>query len=152
MSAQVTLRGRVIRDPELRYSAKGSAVTRFTVVTADRFKDDRTQEWSERNTTFWDCVAFGQLGEGVAESIAKGDSVLVAGRAYQEEWEAQDGTKRRSLKVTADDVAPSLRWNSAKVNRAARERPAESRQRPEDPWASGPAPEPDAGFNEPPPF
>jgi single-strand DNA-binding protein len=151
----VTLNGRLTKDPELRYSAKGSPVTRFSLVTSRRVRDSQTGEWSDTDTTFWDCVAFGQLGENAAESLVKGTAVLVTGRAAQEEWEAKDGQKRRSIKVTADEVAPSLRFATAKVNKATRSRtdsgqpvPGGARTAEADPWAAGGA----SGYSEDPPF
>jgi single-strand DNA-binding protein len=122
VSTPVTLTGRLTADPELRYSAKGSPVARFTVVTSRRVRDSQTGEWSDTDTTFWDCVAFGQLGENAAESLTKGTAVLLTGRAAQEEWETKDGQKRRSIKVTADEVAPSLRWATCKISKATRSR------------------------------
>jgi single-strand DNA-binding protein len=136
MSTPVTLRGRLTRDPEMKFSAKGTPVAIFAVVTSKRVKDEQTGNWRDEQTTFWDVVAFGQLAENVAESLEKGTAVIVTGNAYQEEWEAKDGSKRRSLKVTADEVAPSLRFASAKVNRAERQSaPAASRSAAADPWA-----------------
>ena len=119
MSTQVTLRGNLTRDPDIRYSAAGKPVVRFTVVTSRRFKNDKTGEWEDRDVTFWDCVAFGQLAENAAESLEKGTGVIVQGNAAQEEWETKDGEKRRSMKVTVDDLAVSLRWYSAKVTKSA---------------------------------
>jgi single-strand DNA-binding protein len=94
MSTVVTLTGRLTADPELRFSASGAPVARFTVVTSRRVKDKQTGEWSDAETSFWDCVAFGQLAENVAESLAKGTAVIVTGRAAQEEWETKVGQKR----------------------------------------------------------
>ena len=119
MSTPVTLRGRLTRDPEMRYSNAGKPVTRFAVVTSRRVKDQQTGEWEDRDTTFWECVAFGQLAENCAESLEKGTAVIVQGNAAQEEWTTKDGEKRKSMKVTADEVAPSLRFHSAKVSKAA---------------------------------
>lgn len=127
MSTAVTLTGRLTADPELRFSASGSPVARFSVVTSRRFKNDKTGEWEDRDTSFWDCVAFGQLAENVAESLTRGTAVIVTGRAAQRTWETKEGEKRRSIEVTADEVAPSLRWASAKITRAERSRPAETR-------------------------
>ena len=84
MSTPVNLTGRVVADPELRFSAKGSPVGRFTVVTSRRVRDSATGEWSDADTSFWDCVAFGQLAENIAESLVKGTAVIVSGRAAQE--------------------------------------------------------------------
>jgi len=138
MSTPVTLRGRLTRDPELRFSASGKPVTKFAVVTSRRVKDQQTSEWSDADTTFWDCVAFGELAQNVADSIEKGTAVVVTGNASQEEWEAKDGTKRKSMKVTAEDVAPSLRFATVKIARATRSGPATSSgpAAEADPWAT----------------
>jgi len=138
MSTQVTLRGRLTRDPEMRFTANGKPLAQFSVVTSRRFKNERSGEWEDRDTTFWDCVAFGQLAENVTESLVKGAAVIVSGNAAQEEWEdKKTGQKRRSMKVIADDVAASLRSASAKVSRA--ERNADRQQQGQsggDPWSS----------------
>lgn len=135
MSTPVTLCGRLVRDPELTYARNGTPVARFTVVTSRRVKDAQTGEWSDKDTTFWECVAFKQTAENVAESLLKGTAVIVQGNAAQEEWEDREGNKRRTVKVTVDDVAPSLRWASAKVKRAERSTVAHPRS--DDPWAGG---------------
>src|SRR6516164_6281318 len=123
MSTPVTLTGRLTADPEMRYTAKGSPVARFSVVTSRRVRDDQSGEWSDADTSFWDCVAFGQLAEHVAESLVKGTAVLVMGRAAQRTWETKEGEKRRSIEVTADEVAASLRFATCKVMKAERTRP-----------------------------
>jgi len=136
VSTQVTLRGRLTRDPELRYGASGTPVVKFSVVTSRRVRDKQTGEFSDADTTFWDCVAFGQLAEGCAESLEKGTAVVLQGNAAQEEWTTKDGDKRRSMKVVCEDVAPSLRFASAKVTKSTRDRPASRPAQPaEDPWA-----------------
>jgi single-strand DNA-binding protein len=152
MSTPVTLTGRLTADPEMRYSAKGSPVARFTVVTSRRVRDSQSGEWSDTDTSFWDCVAFGQLAEHIAESLGKGTAVLVTGRAAQEEWETKDGQKRRSIKVTAVEVAPSLRFATCTVARVERSRPAAGDggrgQGEADPWATGAS----GGYSAGPPF
>ena len=152
MSSTVNLAGRLTRDPELRYSAKGTPVATFAVVTSERRKDAQTGEWSDVNASFWDCVAFGQMAENVAESLTKGTAVLVQGRMYQEEYTDREGQKRRSWKVTADDVAPSLRWASAKVNRTSRSTGGQPAPAAGDPWATGTAAAPASSFDDSPPF
>ena len=140
MSTAVTLRGRLTRDPEMRYSNAGKAVTRFSVVTSRRFKNQQTDEWEDRDTTFWECVAFGQLAENIAESLEKGTAVIVQGNAATEEWE-KDGEKRRSMKVVAEDVAASLRQYSAKIVKADRQAasaPKSAPPRDENPFADEP--------------
>lgn len=140
MSTPVTLKGRLTKDPELKYSGSGKGVVRFSVVTSRRVKDNQTGEWSDADTTFWDCVAFGQLAENIAESLEKGTAVVVQGNAAQEEWTTKEGDKRRSMKVIAEDVAPSLRWASAKVMKAGRDKPAGPQAAADDPWAGGDEP------------
>jgi single-strand DNA-binding protein len=153
MSTPVNLTGRLAADPELRYSATGTAVARFTVVTSRRVRDQDTGAWSDADTSYWDCVAFKQLAENIAESLTRGTAVMVTGRMAQRNWEDKNGEKRRSVEVTADEAGPSLRWASAKLSRTSRERPdagseggqrepartaAGGPQRPDDPWASEP--------------
>jgi single-strand DNA-binding protein len=149
MSTPVNLAGRMVAEPELRFSAKGQPVVKFTVVTSRRVRDSQTGEWSDADASFRDCVAFGQLAENPAESLGKGTAVIVTGRAAQEEWETKDGQKRRSIKVTAEEVAPSLRFATCKVSKVARSKPAGNGSQAErDPWASEPA----AGYSDEPPF
>jgi len=121
MSTDVTLTGRLTRDPDLKFSQAGKAVARFSVVTSRRVKDQQTGEWSDSDVTYWDCVAFGELASNITDSLTKGTGVIVTGHASQEEWTTKDGEKRKSLKVVAEDVAASLRFHSAKVMRADRQ-------------------------------
>lgn len=115
MSSPVTLRGRLIKDPELRYTNSGKAVAQFTVVTAKRYKDQQTQEWVEQDTSFWDVTAFDKLAENIIESCQKGTSVIVTGAMRQEKWVNKDQENRTSWKVLADDVALSLKSQQASV-------------------------------------
>ena len=115
MSTPVTLTGRLTRDPELKFRQAGTALLRFSVVTSRRVKDRESGEWRDDSVTFWDCTAFGDLATNAADSLEKGTGVIVAGNAEQDEWVTKDGEKRRSMKVTVDDVAVSLRFRSAKV-------------------------------------
>ncbi len=153
MSTPVTLTGRLTADPEMRYSGKGQPVAKFTVATSRRVRDAQTGEWSDADTSFWDVVAFGQLAENVAESLLKGTAVIVIGRAAQRTWETKEGEKRRTIEVTAEEVAPSLRWASAKISKASRSRSAEastggSQHAGADPWAS----DSPGGYSDEPPF
>ena len=118
MSSTMTLIGRLTGAPELRFSASGVAVAAFTVVTSRRVKDQNTGEWSDSDTTYWDCKAFKQLAENICESLDKGMEVLVVGRAVQESWEdRQSGQKRSKIAVRVDSIGPSLRSATAKVTK-----------------------------------
>jgi single-strand DNA-binding protein len=129
MSAPVTLKGRLIKDPELRYTNGGKAVAQFTVVTAKRYKDPQSQEWVEQDTSFWDVTAFDKLAENIIESCQKGTAVIVTGAMRQEKWVNKDQENRTSWKVLADDVALSLKSAQVSVEKV----PAHSGGRQDDP-------------------
>ncbi|MGW8702861.1 single-stranded DNA-binding protein [Streptomyces eurythermus] len=120
MSSTITLTGRLTAPPELRFSPSGTAVAAFTVVTSRRVKDQATGEWSDADTTYWDCKAFKQIAENICESLDKGLEVIVVGRAVQESWEdRQTGQKRSKISVRVDSIGPSLRGATAKVTKSS---------------------------------
>ena len=105
MSNHITINGKVGQEPELRYSQGGMAVLTFSV--ADTYgKDDK------KKTTWHNVTVFSKLAENVANTIAKGSTVIVVGRYEQDEFTKKDGTKGKSLKLIADEVGASCRWNS----------------------------------------
>lgn len=121
MSIPVTIVGRIGQDPELKIGNSGKSIVRFSVVTSRRVLDKTTNEWSDQDTTWWNCTAFGDLADNVAESLDKGCAVIVTGRAASESWNDKNtGEKRTAMKVIADEVAPSLRFATAKVAKANR--------------------------------
>ena len=101
--------GNLVRDPELRSTASGSAVANFSVADNRRWADPATGERREA-TTFVDVVAWGDLGRHVVESLRQGDRVTVSGRLEQRSWQTDQGERRSKLELTAADVAASLRW------------------------------------------
>jgi single-strand DNA-binding protein len=119
----VTVVGNVTRDPELRFTASGQAVTNLSLAVNRRWQNKQTQEWEEA-TSFFDVTVWGQYGENVAESIPKGCRVIVTGRLDQRSWE-KDGEKRSKVEIVADEVAPSLRWATAQVSKTERQAPAD---------------------------
>ena len=101
MLNHITIMGRLVRDPELRRTGSGVAVTSFTVaVDRDFGKNDN----GERETDFIDCVAWRQTGEFVAKYFAKGRMAVVSGRLQIRPWTDKDGNKRRTAEVVADNV------------------------------------------------
>lgn len=118
MSTQVTLQGRLTKDPELRFTAAGKAVAAFSVVSSRRFKNQQTGEWEDKDTSFYDCSAFGPMAENICESAAKGVGVIVTGNMHQEEYE-KDGEKRRPWKVIVDDFAVSCKWKTVTIGEGA---------------------------------
>ena len=127
MSSNVTLIGNITRDPELRYTAGGQAIATFGVAVNRRWQNRQTQAWEE-NTSFFDIVCWGDLGTNVADSLGKGDRVIVSGRLEQRSWETQDGEKRSKIEVVADEVGPSVRWATAKPERTERRPPGQGGQ------------------------
>ena len=115
----VTITGNATREPELRFTPSGQAVANFGVAVNRRWQNRQTQEWEE-SVSFFDITCWSTLAENVAESVAKGTRVTIAGRLDQRSWENQDGDKRSKVEVVADDVAISLRWATADVMRNER--------------------------------
>jgi single-strand DNA-binding protein len=110
----ITLVGNVTREPELRYTQGGQAVTKFGLAVNRRWQQNG--EWKEQ-VSFIDIVCWGQLGENAATSLGKGSRVIVNGRIDQRSYETAQGEKRSAVEVVADEVGPSLRWATAQVER-----------------------------------
>jgi single-strand DNA-binding protein len=112
----VTIVGNVTRDPEIRYTQGGQANASFGVAVNRRWQNRQTNEWEER-TSFFNVVCWREMAENVAESIGKGTRVVVTGRLEQRSWETEQGEKRSVVEIVADEIAPSLRWATATVNK-----------------------------------
>tara|TARA_R110001592_G_scaffold194203_1_gene441665 strand:- start:79 stop:495 length:417 start_codon:yes stop_codon:yes gene_type:complete len=96
--------GNLTRDPELRYGQSGTPWVTFTVAET-RGRDDK------KKTTFWECKAFGEMAEHVAE-FSKGQRLIVDGSAETEQWEDKNtGQKRSKIVVTCWDVGRSVRFD-----------------------------------------
>jgi single-strand DNA-binding protein len=113
----IDLVGNITRDPELRYTPSGQPVASFGLAVNRRWQRDG--EWQEQ-TSFFDIVCWGTLGENVSESLGRGSRIMVVGRLEQRSWETQDGEKRSRIEVIADEVGPSLRWATAEVTKNER--------------------------------
>jgi single-strand DNA-binding protein len=96
----ITLVGRMAVDPELKFTGSGKAVCSFRLAVDRQFKDAE----GNRETDFFDIVAWQNSAEFVANYVAKGDLVGVVGRLQSRKWEAQDGSKRVSVEVVANDI------------------------------------------------
>jgi single-strand DNA-binding protein len=118
----VSIVGNITRDPELRFTPSGQATASFGVAVNRRWQNRQTQEWEEA-TSFFDVVSWGQLAENAAESLSRGARVVVTGRLDQRSWETQEGDKRSKIEITADEIAPSLRWATVKITKNERRTP-----------------------------
>jgi single-strand DNA-binding protein len=117
---QITIAGNLVDDPELRFTPSGQPVAKFRVASTPRFLDKTTNEWKDGDSLFLTCNVWRQAAENVAESLTRGTRVIVSGRLRQRSYETKEGEKRTVYEVEVDDVGPSLRNASAKVNRVAR--------------------------------
>ena len=114
----ITIVGNITRDPELRYTPSGQANVRLGVAVNRKWQDRNSGEWQEA-TSFFDVICWRDLAENVSDSIKKGTRVIVTGRLEQRTWE-QEGNKRSVVEIIADEIAPSLRWATAKVEKTER--------------------------------
>ena len=114
----ITVVGNITRDPELRFTPSGQANARLGVAVNRRWQDKSSGEWQEA-TSFFDVICWRELAENVSESLKRGARVVVTGRLEQRTWE-QEGNKRSVVEIIADEVAPSLRWATAKVEKTER--------------------------------
>jgi single-strand DNA-binding protein len=117
---QITIAGNLVDDPELRFTPAGQPVARFRIASTPRFRDNTSGEWKDGDSLFLTCNVWRQAAENVAESLTRGMRVIVSGRLRQRSYETKEGEKRTVYEVEVDDVGPSLRNASAKVNRIAR--------------------------------
>jgi single-strand DNA-binding protein len=122
MTSTVTIVGNLTRDPELRFTATGQANASFGIAVNRRWENRQTHEWEEA-TSFFDVVTWTGLAENVAQCLRKGDRVVVEGRLDQRSWENQEGEKRSKVEITANEVAPSLRWATVEITKNERRTP-----------------------------
>lgn len=153
----ITIIGNLTADPELRFTPSGAAVANFTVASTPRTFDKQSGEWKDGDALFMRCSIWRQPAENVAESLTRGMRVMVTGRLRQRSFE-QDGQKRSVVELEADEVGPSLKYATAKVNKVARsggggqqvsrpaDRPARSSAPSSDPWGDVPPPDEEPPF------
>ncbi len=158
----ITVVGNLTADPELRFTPSGAAVASFTIASTPRMFDRTTNEWKDGEALFLRCSIWRQAAENVAESLQRGMRVVAQGRLKQRSFETREGEKRTVIELDVDEIGPSLRYATAKVNRTQRgsstgggfgasgsgggeSAPAD------DPWGSAPAAS-GGGFSDEPPF
>lgn len=112
----ITIVGTCGRDPELRFTPGGQAKAEWSMAINRSWTDKQTNEKKEV-TSWFNVVAWGQLGENAAASLTKGSRAIVTGRLEQRTYETQTGEKRERIEIVADEVGPSLRWATAQVER-----------------------------------
>ena len=116
----ITVIGNLTDDPELRFTPSGAAVAKFRVASTPRFLDRQTNEWKDGEPLFLTCNVWRQAAENVAESLQRGARVIVSGRLRQRSYETRDGEKRTVIELEVDEIGPSLRYATAKVQKMSR--------------------------------
>ena len=152
----ITVIGNITGDPELRFTPSGAAVANFTVASTPRAFDRQSNEWKDGETLFMRCSVWRDAAENVAESLQRGTRVIVTGRLKSRSYETKEGEKRTVIEMEVDEVGPSLRYATAKVNKTQRGGGGgggfggggqqgggwggqQGGQQQEDPWATGPS-------------
>jgi len=160
----ITVVGNLTADPELRFTPSGAAVASFTIASTPRTFDRNSNEWKDGEALFLRCSIWRQAAENCAESLQRGMRVIAQGRLKQRSYETREGEKRTVIELDVEEIGPSLKYATAKVNRTQRgsgggggfgasgsdgggggsSAPAD------DPWGS--APPSSGGFSDEPPF
>src|SRR4029453_17389288 len=158
--------------PELRFTPSGAAVANFTVASTPRIFDRQSNEWKDGEALFLRCNIWREAAENVAESLTRGSRVIVQGRLKQRSFETREGEKRTVVEVEVDEIGPSLRYATAKVNKASRSgrggggfgggggggcrgggsAGGSEQPKQDDPWGSAPASGSFSGSDDEPPF
>ncbi len=115
-SNYVTMIGNLTEDPELRFTGGGAAVCKVRFASNRKFKTRDGQDQEE--TTFMDANCWRDMAENVAESLHKGDRIIVIGRLRKRSYENKDNQTVWVTEIEADEIAPSLRWAQANVRRS----------------------------------
>lgn len=155
----ITVIGNITSDPELRFTPSGAAVANFTIASTPRTLDKASGEWKDGDPLFLRCNIWRQAAENVAESLTRGARVVAQGRLKQRSFEDKEtGAKRTVVEMDVDEIGPSLKYATAKVNKVSRggggnnygsSKPTTPA---DDPWGTAPPPHGQASFNEEPPF
>ena len=163
----ITVVGNLTSDPELRYTQNGLAVANFTIASTPRTFDRASNDWKDGEALFLRASVWREFAEHVAGSLTKGMRVVATGRLRQRSYETKEGEKRTSIELEVDEIGPSLRYATAKVNKVSRgdggggggfgggggqqSRGGGGGAPADDPWGSAP-PAGSGGFADEPPF
>ena len=141
----LTLIGNLTDEPSLRFTPSGAAVANFVVASTPRTFDRQSNDWKDGETLFLRCSIWKDAAENVTESLTRGARVIVTGRLKSRTWEPKDGGEKRTvMELEVDEIGPSLKYATAKVDRTQRvggnggnqSTPTRSSAPADDPWAS----------------
>ncbi|GAA2125455.1 single-stranded DNA-binding protein [Actinomadura napierensis] len=117
----ITIVGNLVEDPNLRFTSSGQAVASFRIASTPRFFDRQSNDWKDGEALFLTCNVWRQAAENCAETLQRGMRVIVQGRLKQRSYETREGEKRTVFEIEVDEVGPSLRNATAKVNKTQRQ-------------------------------
>ncbi|WP_137726342.1 single-stranded DNA-binding protein [Prescottella subtropica] len=116
----ITIIGNLVAAPELRFTPAGAAVANFTVASTPRVFDRQSNEWKDGEALFMRCNLWREAAENAAESLDRGSRVIVSGRLKQRSYETREGEKRSVVELEVEEIGPSLRYATAKVQKTTR--------------------------------
>lgn len=159
----ITVVGNLCDDPELRFTPSGQAVAKFRIASTPSRFDKQQQKFVDGDPLFLACNIWRDAAEHVAESLQRGARVIVQGRLRQRSYETREGEKRTVYELEVDEIGPSLRYATAKVQKMSRSGGGGGNRQAsnggeggnfDDPWASqgSPAGSPASNFDSEPPF
>jgi single-strand DNA-binding protein len=99
---RVTIIGRLTRDPELKYIQSGSAVANFSIATNRNYTTNSGEKKEE--VSYFDCIAWGKMGEILTEYCHKGSRIAVEGRLQQRRWEDKENNKKSKIEIVSDNI------------------------------------------------
>lgn len=114
----ITVVGRLVTDVTTRLTAGGHKVASFRIMSKERRFDKETGAWTDGDRMYLGVDCWRGLADGVADSLAKGDQVIVSGRLRIREYATDDGSRRSSVEINAQSVGPDLLWQTVLVNRS----------------------------------
>src|SRR5690625_4836929 len=110
MTDTIAVRGFAGTTPEHRTPSSGTEVTTLRLGSTPRWRNAHTGEWSSGSTNWYTIAAFGRLAQNVAESISKGDPIVVVGRPKVRQWENDDGVRGTDMEINAQSLAHDLNY------------------------------------------
>jgi single-strand DNA-binding protein len=114
---QTIIVGNLVDDPELRFTNNGTAVANLRVAVTQRVLEGGA--WRDGQTSFFRVNAWRETATHLADSLRKGDRVVVLSRLRQRTWESPEGERRSVAEIEADEVGASLKWATAWIERVA---------------------------------
>ena len=128
----ITITGRLTNDPEVRFTPSGAAVANFTVAYNPRKFDRQANEWRDGETQYWRCQAWNAgkltLAENLANTLKKGDAVIVFGILEARSYETREGEKRTVTEVRVQHIGKDALYHGQPYQRP------DAAQQQDDPW------------------